>query len=73
MCSNDIPKCHSFATHLLANGTDMHTIKELLGHSSLHTTMKYMHLTRRRTDGIFNPYDALLLAKDNNIINQNLK
>ncbi len=64
---------HSFATHLLDNGTDLHTIKELLGHSSLQTTMKYMHLTSKRTDGIFNPYDALLLAKDNNIIHQNLK
>lgn len=64
---------HSFATHLLDNGTDLHTIKELLGHSSLQTTMKYMHLTSKRTEGIFNPYDALLLAKDNNIIKQNLK
>lgn len=63
---------HSFATHLLDNGTDLHTIKELLGHTSLQTTMKYMHLTSKRTDGIFNPYDALLLAKDNSIINQNL-
>jgi site-specific recombinase XerD len=64
---------HSFATHLLDNGTDLHTIKELLGHSSLQTTMKYMHLTSKRTDGIINPYDALLLAKDNSIIHQNLK
>jgi integrase/recombinase XerD len=64
---------HSFATHLLDNGTDLHTIKELLGHSNLQTTMKYMHLTSKRTEGIFNPYDALLLAKDNNLLNQNLK
>ncbi len=64
---------HSFATHLIDNGTDLHTIKELLGHSSLQTTMKYMHLTARRLDGIVNPYDALLLAKDNEIINANLK
>ncbi len=64
---------HSFATHLLDNGTDLHTIKELLGHSSLQTTTRYMHLSAKRIDGIFNPYDALLLAKDNNIINQNLK
>jgi site-specific recombinase XerD len=64
---------HSFATHLLDNGTDLHTIKELLGHSSLQTTMKYMHLTAKRIDDIFNPYDALLLAKDTNIIKANLK
>ena len=64
---------HSFATHLLDNGTDLHTIKELLGHNNLQTTMRYMHLTSKRTDGIFNPYDALLLAKDNNILKANLK
>ena len=64
---------HSFATHLIDNGTDLHTIKELLGHSSLQTTMRYMHLTARRLDGIVNPYDALLLAKDNNILKANLK
>ncbi|MEJ7830080.1 MAG: tyrosine-type recombinase/integrase [Segetibacter sp.] len=56
---------HSFATHLVDNGTDLHTIKELLGHSSLQTTMKYMHLTSRRIDQIVNPYDALLQAKEN--------
>jgi len=64
---------HSFATHLIDNGTDLHTIKELLGHSNLQTTMKYMHLTARRLDGIVNPYDAILLAKDNNILKANLK
>ena len=64
---------HSFATHLLDNGTDLHTIKELLGHSSLQTTMKYMHLSSKRIDQIVNPYDALLLAKDNNLIKANLK
>ncbi|MCK9403449.1 MAG: site-specific integrase [Chitinophagaceae bacterium] len=50
---------HSFATHLVDNGTDLHTVKELLGHSSLQTTMLYMHLTAKRTQGIVNPYDAL--------------
>jgi integrase/recombinase XerD len=64
---------HSFATHLLDNGTDLYTIKELLGHSNLQTTMRYMHLTSRRIKEIINPYDALLLAKDNNIIKANLK
>ncbi|MBW7840961.1 MAG: tyrosine-type recombinase/integrase, partial [Chitinophagaceae bacterium] len=64
---------HSFATHLLDNGTDLYTIKELLGHTNLQTTMRYMHLTSRRIDEITNPYDALLTAKDNNIIKPGLK
>jgi integrase/recombinase XerD len=64
---------HSFATHLLDNGTDLYTIKELMGHNNLQTTMRYMHLTSKRIDQIVNPYDALLLAKDNNILKANLK
>lgn len=56
---------HSFATHLVDNGTDLHTVKELLGHSTLHTTMRYMHLTTARIKGVVNPYDALLGSKDN--------
>ncbi len=56
---------HSFATHLVDNGTDLHTVKELLGHSCLQTTMQYMHLSSKRIDKIVNPYDALLQAKDN--------
>ncbi len=55
---------HSFATHLVDNGTDLHTVKELLGHSCLQTTMQYMHLSSKRIDRIVNPYDALLEAKD---------
>jgi site-specific recombinase XerD len=50
---------HSFATHLVDNGTDLHTVKELLGHSALQTTMRYMHLTTTRIQGVVNPYDVL--------------
>ena len=50
---------HSFATHLVDNGTDLHTVKELLGHSSLQTTMQYLHLTSTRIDKVISPYDRL--------------
>lgn len=63
---------HSFATHLVDNGTDLHTVKELLGHSSLQTTLRYMHLSAKRIDQIVNPYDAMLQSKTN-IIKSNLK
>ena len=56
---------HSFATHVVDSGTDLHTVKELPGHSSLQTTMQYMHLSAKRIDPIVNPYDSLLQAKEN--------
>ena len=55
---------HSFATHLVDNGVDLHTVKELMGHSSLQTTMRYLHLTAKRMDGVVNPYDVLPAGAD---------
>jgi site-specific recombinase XerD len=38
---------HSFATHLVEAGASLHTVKSLLGHKNINTTMVYLHLTHR--------------------------
>lgn len=50
---------HSFATHLLDSGVDIHTIKELLGHSKIETTMVYLHLQVSKRNMLVNPLDVL--------------
>jgi len=50
---------HSYATHLLEFGMDIVTIKELLGHGSIDTTLVYLHVARPNRSNLFSPLDRL--------------
>ena len=50
---------HSFATHLLDSGVDLHSIKVLLGHSRIETTMVYLHLQKSKRAQLVSPFDQL--------------
>jgi integrase/recombinase XerD len=46
---------HTYATHLLEMGTDIVTLKELLGHAHIDTTMEYLHVARLGRSSAFSP------------------
>jgi integrase/recombinase XerD len=50
---------HSYATHLLEQGLDIVTIKELLGHAAIETTMIYLHIAKPSAKTAFSPLDNL--------------
>jgi len=50
---------HSYATHLLEEGIDIVTIKDLLGHERIDTTLIYLHVARPNRTNVFSPFDRL--------------
>ena len=54
---------HTYATHLLEQGVNILSIKELLGHAHINTTMIYLHLARPLLSLAFSPMDTLYIPQ----------
>jgi site-specific recombinase XerD len=54
---------HTYATHLLEDGLDIMTIKELLGHECIDTTLIYLHVAQSGRVKPFSPLDTLYPKK----------
>jgi site-specific recombinase XerD len=55
---------HSFATHLIEAGVDVTIVQKLLGHSSVLTTMRYVHVSRKLIEGTPSPLDLLRIPTE---------
>ena len=50
---------HSYATHLLENGTNIRIVQELMGHKNVETTEIYTHVMTKDLDAAGSPLDSL--------------
>ena len=58
---------HTYATHLLEQGVDIVTIKDLLGHANIDTTMMYLHVAKLNRVKAHSPLDQLYNAGEANL------
>lgn len=50
---------HTYATHLLEDGMDILSVRDLLGHENIETTLLYLHLAQLEKRKVFSPLDTL--------------
>ncbi len=50
---------HCFASHLLEAGTELPVLQRLMGHSSIRSTMRYLHIAQAKTTATTSPLELL--------------
>ena len=64
---------HTFATHLVENGTDLPTIQLLMGHQKIQDTTVYLHLSRRHLHAAVNPLEQITIRESESMSEKSQK